>query len=153
MIYFVQIGAAGPIKIGTTNNLKMRLRVLQTRHTERLVIIAKIPGGFFVEKKIHSRLSQHRIGGEWFRPHADVIGIANSPFVRALKEPRKSKNAKMLQAYMRKHHLTARQFAKLVACHESTISRLLGGSTPSKSPTLNTARAIERATNGTVRTT
>ena len=52
-----------------------------------------------------------------------------------------------LKQWLKSKGLTARAFAKQVRCHESVISRLLRGASPS----YNTLKLIERATGGRVK--
>ena len=61
----------GPIKIGFTNNLKTRLRTIQTGNPERIKIHYSIEFKTekdmrAAEKKIHRTLAHKRKKGEWF---------------------------------------------------------------------------------------
>jgi hypothetical protein len=47
MIYFVQSGDDGPIKIGVSTNIGKRLTALQTAHGERLRIVGVMKGDFY----------------------------------------------------------------------------------------------------------
>lgn len=67
MIYFIQQGCDGPIKIGySNNNVYERLISLQIGNPNELKLIEEIPGTRRVEKKLHKRFSNERIRGEWF---------------------------------------------------------------------------------------
>lgn len=68
MIYFIQVGGDGPIKIGVAVDPVQRLQALQVGHPEQLRIIATIPGGLSREAEIHRKLSAYRKAGEWFHP-------------------------------------------------------------------------------------
>lgn len=76
-IYFAQASAGSPIKIGFTamNNPRKRLKSLQTAQAERLVILGQCEGDYDTEAQIHRQLAAHRLEGEWFKPHADVLSF------------------------------------------------------------------------------
>jgi hypothetical protein len=79
VIYFIQAGDAGPIKIGYVTEeddafVEMRVRLMQTGNPERLCVLATKFGGLDVERELHARFAEGRIRGEWFR--ADTPGLA-----------------------------------------------------------------------------
>lgn len=69
-VYFIQEGESGPIKIGHTNNIRMRLYNLQPGNPTplRLLFMLEAPRGF--ERELHEQFAEHRIRSEWFRPQA-----------------------------------------------------------------------------------
>ena len=69
-IYFLQ--AHNRVKIGYTRDFKSRLRGLQTSCPEKLECVLLLPGSREDERRIHSRLSEHRAHGEWFFYSAPV---------------------------------------------------------------------------------
>lgn len=72
-VYFIHAPALRRIKIGTTTELKRRLRDIQRQPELRaieLVLVGYIDGGDVVERLIHEKFTAHRISHEWF---ADVI--------------------------------------------------------------------------------
>jgi hypothetical protein len=72
MVYFIQAGKGGPVKIGSAINVHSRLRTLQCAHYEKLAIIKVIPGKAKRERQIHKDLSAFKIRGEWFEFARDV---------------------------------------------------------------------------------
>ena len=68
MVYFIQAGLSGPIKIGVANNPKARLHTFQVGHYEELRLLAAIEGAEPEEAALHRRFASLRIRGEWFRP-------------------------------------------------------------------------------------
>lgn len=65
VVYFISDGTA--VKVGTTRrDIESRLRALQTGNPRTLRLLAAIPGGEVVEKRIHTALDAHRLSGEWF---------------------------------------------------------------------------------------
>lgn len=73
MIYVIQAGDQGPIKIGFAINPKNRISQLQTANPKKLRILKIINGGSDTEREIHKRLSAYRMNGEWFQPCAEVM--------------------------------------------------------------------------------
>jgi hypothetical protein len=71
-VYFVQEGAAGPIKIGYAIDPEGRYRSLQTAHASELRLLLAIPGDIMLETYLHKRFASTRIRGEWFAPSADL---------------------------------------------------------------------------------
>lgn len=71
-VYFVRAGE-GPIKIGIAADVDARVRTLQTAHAEQLIILAVTEGGQAREFEYHGRFAEHRLNGEWFAPHSDIL--------------------------------------------------------------------------------
>lgn len=72
-IYFVQVGAAGPIKIGITKNVKSRFSSLQVGHPEPLRLLASFEGPPSLERDLHALFRAHRLSGEWFKPVPELL--------------------------------------------------------------------------------
>jgi len=86
MIYFIQEGQRGPIKVGyTIGKPEKRLQTLQTGHPSSLVLLGHIEGTEVHEKKIHQFLGFYRIRGEWFRAEELVIKFIWSLIMRLSK--------------------------------------------------------------------
>jgi transcriptional regulator with AAA-type ATPase domain len=69
MIYFIQQGKTGPIKIGyTENDIAKRLASLQVASAEKLTLLGVIEGGKKQEKLIHKFFHANQMEGEWFKP-------------------------------------------------------------------------------------
>lgn len=79
MIYFIQAERGGPIKIGTSNNVKSRLMEFQIGNPERLVLLGVRTGSFQEERDLHDELAKFHISGEWYSPSMDLIKLI-SPF-------------------------------------------------------------------------
>jgi hypothetical protein len=73
LLYFIQSGDSGPIKIGVSKNIASRLNQLQTGHPEKLTVIGICKGGYFEEKRLHSVFAAFRRKGEWFTPHKKIL--------------------------------------------------------------------------------
>lgn len=72
-LYFIELGAGGPIKIGyTASHAAKRMKQLQTGQPERLSLLGTIPGSLDDEGSLHEELRGYRVGGEWFRRCAEI---------------------------------------------------------------------------------
>lgn len=66
-IYFLQAGSEGAIKIGyTSGEPEARMAQLQTGCPAILKLIGHIPGSLSDEQKLHRKLWDYQISGEWF---------------------------------------------------------------------------------------
>ena len=81
MIYFIQEGETGPIKIGYSSNPYSRLAAMQTSHAGQLHLIATMPGTSKKEKELHFFFDDLHIMGEWFSPDPFLIKCLCTPFV------------------------------------------------------------------------
>lgn len=72
VIYFVR-AENGPIKIGTTGRLEWRLRSLRGQSPVPLELLGSVPGNRADEHEFHRRFAEHRLHGEWFDPHPDIL--------------------------------------------------------------------------------
>lgn len=73
-IYFIQCGKNGPIKIGQTeNDIKERIRQLQTGCPYELRLLWVYTGSDYDEKDVHGLFEHERIRGEWFHPSLKLI--------------------------------------------------------------------------------
>jgi hypothetical protein len=81
MVYFLQAGTNGPVKIGYVNGrtrLVNRIEVLQCGNAEKLRLIGVLdPAGYKTESWLHGLFAEERIRGEWFNPHPDILKAAN----------------------------------------------------------------------------
>lgn len=77
-VYFVQAELdEGLIKIGRTYRLKKRLLALQSQSPVPLKIIGVIDAPRGAEAVFHLAWSAHRLHGEWFVPHVDIVGFVS----------------------------------------------------------------------------
>ncbi len=75
-IYFVQMGETGPIKIGKSRGLGMRLDQLRTGSPVQLRVLAQIQAPDELETQLHVYFDEYRLEGEWFKPAPEVIEFA-----------------------------------------------------------------------------
>jgi uncharacterized protein YozE (UPF0346 family) len=73
-IYFFECETTREIKIGiTSGRVEKRMATVQTARGHKLSVLATIPGTTKFERALHERFAQHRLKGEWFRPHPDIL--------------------------------------------------------------------------------
>lgn len=74
-VYFIQQGSDGPIKIGLAANPEKRLGTLQSGNPDRLYVraIIRTAEPKKLEIDLHGLFRQHRVGGEWFQPTAELL--------------------------------------------------------------------------------
>lgn len=71
-VYF--IGAEdGPVKIGRAFVPEQRLKEIQCGYPYPLKVLATIKGGRGLERAYHERFAAHRLNGEWFERHPDIL--------------------------------------------------------------------------------
>lgn len=69
VVYVIGQPGQSVVKIGTTSNLRARLRVIQTGSPVRLQILWSGPGGRRLESWLHDIFKHWRLEGEWFDFH------------------------------------------------------------------------------------
>lgn len=70
--YFIG-GEEGPIKIGHTVDIKVRLGTLRLSSPLWLEVLASRSGGAGREAAYHQQFAAHRLHGEWFTRHPDIL--------------------------------------------------------------------------------
>lgn len=71
-VYFIQPEGGGPVKIGIAADVLKRRDQLQVSHPFKLFILAHKPGGPVEEARLHEKLKEDRLNGEWFL-HSDAV--------------------------------------------------------------------------------
>jgi hypothetical protein len=78
MIYLIQQGEDGPVKIGYTGgDVRQRLANFQTGHSETLHLRAAVEGTLEDEKDLQRCMGEFHIRGEWFSPL--VLTVVDNP--------------------------------------------------------------------------
>lgn len=72
VVYFVQ-AENGRIKIGTTKYLDWRMKTLRGQSPLALELLCSASGGRREERAYHAQFAAHRLHGEWFEPHPDIL--------------------------------------------------------------------------------
>ena len=82
MIYFIQCGDNGPIKIGYTNNdVQTRMNQLQTGCPNKFRLLWVYTDNYYTESQIHEMFTHERIRGEWFRPSTELLDFIKCELV------------------------------------------------------------------------
>ncbi len=72
-VYFIQGNRNDPIKIGTANQVKERVKTLQRTCPVKLEVILSIDGGYSKEKKLHEQFKDINSHNEWFYPKPPLV--------------------------------------------------------------------------------
>jgi len=77
-VYFLFNKDSNAVKIGRAKNLKKRLKSLQTSSPVRLKLLKSIQvkgekEAHELERKLHQKFSDLRLGGEWFKAQEDLL--------------------------------------------------------------------------------
>ena len=79
MIYFIQEGKDGSIKIGfTKNDVRKRLSNLQSGSCRELRLLCVIDGDCQKEQRIHNTFYSIKDRGEWFYPYPHLTEYIKS---------------------------------------------------------------------------
>lgn len=79
VIYFLQAGDDGPIKIGyTSRRSEIRRQCCQTYNSEPIRLLAEAGGERDLEDRLHDYLEKYRIRGEWFENCPQVQEIVQA---------------------------------------------------------------------------
>lgn len=74
--YFAQGTITKRIKIGFTAGSSLnRISQLQIGSPEQLVLLREIWASQLFEKHAHEVFAAHRVHGEWFEPHEDILNF------------------------------------------------------------------------------
>lgn len=65
VVYYVSWPAVSQVKIGTTTNIRLRLKALN-RASKPARLLAAEPGHYYLEKRRHREFSSSALGGELF---------------------------------------------------------------------------------------
>lgn len=79
MIYFIQIGDEGPVKIGYAEMPGSRLTNLQSASPYELNLLLIGAGDRELERELHELFAASRIRGEWFEPSNDLYEFVGDP--------------------------------------------------------------------------
>jgi hypothetical protein len=84
MVYFVEAGAGGPIKIGWTQDIDRRIAELQTANAHKLTLLGMVPGTMETEASLHARFSHLRLEAEWFKNSEEIHDFLREATVEIL---------------------------------------------------------------------
>jgi hypothetical protein len=73
-VYMIRAGEHGPVKIGWTDDVGNRLRIMQIGNHEKLVVIRLFEGGETEEAALHKRFADQHLRGEWHHFSKAMLG-------------------------------------------------------------------------------
>lgn len=71
--YFIRARGTGDIKIGKTNSPGVRLKTVATYVARGIDLVACYPSTIDHETELHRDFERHRLNGEWFLGHSDIL--------------------------------------------------------------------------------
>lgn len=77
MIYFVQCGKDGPIKIGCSDDVEKRIAQMQIGCPYELALLWQIKGDNEDEASLHEQWKHEKVRGEWFHPSEQLLLYIN----------------------------------------------------------------------------
>lgn len=81
LIYLLNESGSEKYKIGITNNLKTRLKNIQTGCPEEITVISTFHSPYvtIIEKRLHKKFELNKTNGEWFLLNdSDVFSFINN---------------------------------------------------------------------------
>jgi hypothetical protein len=73
MVYFIQQGKGGPIKIGSAANPLQRMKTLQTGSPDKLYLLKSFKAGPDLESHLHKIFKKYKLNGEWYKPSTPIL--------------------------------------------------------------------------------
>lgn len=84
-VYFIRSASDDAVKIGTARNPAARLRALQIGSPRELTLLRLVEGAEAEERWLHQHFHGHRLRGEWFAFHADMLTVTPPTGLRPIR--------------------------------------------------------------------
>lgn len=149
-IYFIRAGTNGPVKIGFSENVPMRLVKMQADNHERLTVLGIMPGDRQVEFEVQAQFSHLLLQGEWFAWARDLsrfIAEHAAPMVAMRSRRMADASDSALCRWLKDKGETLETFALKCGLSAASLSRLSRGE---QFPSRASAERIMSATEGAV---
>lgn len=151
LVYFVQAGTDGPIKIGYTRSAAVTRRIgeIQVGSAAKIDLLGCMPGDRAKEAEIHARFASARIRGEWFHPTAELLNAISEmrvPLPETESEQAFSDEPNPVKRWLKKNRRTQSWLAAKLGVTQGRISILIARGTNS----LRVGLALRDATEGDV---
>lgn len=75
IVYFIQAGTDGPVKIGFSQNFEVRFNALKRQNHNELTVLRTIPGDRLSEERFLFYFAHLRIRGDWFSYHPAMLTL------------------------------------------------------------------------------
>ncbi len=89
-VYFIRAGEDGPVKIGFSENISERLRVLATSVPAQLRVVRTLDGDRLLEAAFHRMFAKARQRGEWFAWLDEMASVMPLPSHYRVKHPKRN---------------------------------------------------------------
>lgn len=87
VVYFIQSGGSGLVKIGFTTSLKKRVNGLTAMSATPLTVLRSIAGTMPLERAFHRMFDAQRVRGEWFHYTEEMLsGVPEDRHYRSVLE-------------------------------------------------------------------
>jgi hypothetical protein len=130
VIYFVQSGNDGPIKIGYTSDVARRINKMQCDTPHKLHVLGVLDAEQNTEKELHSRFAPFRYRAEWYNPEQELLDYAKEhmePYADPNAEPSAIQIAinlaKVKQGNGGVKELTSGDVARIYGVNECNVRR------------------------------
>jgi len=131
-IYLARMGGDGPVKIGCTTNIAVRIDAIQRVLWDDLNLFRMLAGSFADEKALHARFAHLALKREWFTWSDEMLGDLDLPDItrdpsQTLFEARgdglddRSDRSQSIRAWMVSRGLSAHDLAELTGSKPETV--------------------------------
>ena len=77
-VYFIEVVGRDLVKIGITQNVRTRLKTLDSSNPDELRLLRSIPGDAFTEETLLLKFDDLWVKGEWFRLTPELRSFIDS---------------------------------------------------------------------------
>lgn len=77
-VYFAQAGEGGPVKIGQSRQVGVRIRALAAGNAAEVKLLGTIPETDVTEAFLLDCFAPHRLRGEWHKPVPELLELADA---------------------------------------------------------------------------
>lgn len=130
MLYAIQNGEGGPVKIGFSESPWKRFAKIKTDNPTDCRMIGVWAGTEADEQALHAKLAAHRVRGEWFEPSAEVLhAIPERLEVQGRRKAHLygARYDHSLSRWMTKNEITDSELAAIAGCDRTVITKARQG--------------------------
>jgi len=156
-VYLIRAGEHGPVKIGFSEDVTLRLTKMQADNHERLSVLRLLVGAQPEEALLHDRFANHHLHGEWYSYSRLMLGDlglldverpspAEPPAPPPMEESPAfgAKIGPYIVALRKSRGMTQETVAAAIGLHRSTLAGIeIGRYEPGKRPLIALARLFE----------
>lgn len=148
MIYFIQAGSDGPVKIGYTASPANRAAALQTNHYSELTVLREIPGNKNTERWLHAHFKMLKVRGEWFKYDPTMLTIMppRAPKIDSFKTAMTSEELREIGVTLWGEWGWQTRMAENLGLDGRTIRHYVAGTLPVSGPVAVALRLLKQHT-------